>query len=284
MGDSPVRSTRSPEEAFSLLGNDTRMRIIEALWRTGNEPISFSELRKHADVADSGQFNYHLGKLVGTFVRRNDDGYELTYAGRRVIGAILDGTYTKRAEVEPFEIGMTCFACGSSLEASYADERFVVRCPDCDVTSEFGFPPGALDGRTRAELVETSAHWVRAQFSLIVNGICPNCAGVMTHSVIEDQYPEDEVGLEYGCDRCLHRAVSPVGLRLFYHPTVISFYDDHGIDLTEGRWDVWMRTTHLSTTVRSDDPWRISVTIQLEDEELELVVDEEVTIIEQHRK
>ena len=101
-----------PEDAFSLLGNETRIGIIQALWQTGNDRVSFSELRDRADVADSGQFNYHLDKLVGTFVHRDENGYELTYAGRQIIGAILDGTYTKRAEIEPFEIGGSCSICG----------------------------------------------------------------------------------------------------------------------------------------------------------------------------
>jgi hypothetical protein len=187
----------SPEDVFSLLGNETRIGIIQALCQFDDDQVSFSDLRDHVAVADSGQFNYHLGKLVGTFVQREERGYELTHAGLRVIGAILDGTYTKRAEIDPFDIGVSCFVCGSSLEASYDNDQFVVRCPNCEETNlRFAFPPGVLKGRTRDELVETANHWIRAQLSFTVHGICPNCAGDIMHSITtEHEHRNHEVGL-----------------------------------------------------------------------------------------
>jgi predicted RNA-binding Zn-ribbon protein involved in translation (DUF1610 family) len=289
MSDSPVASERSPESAFSLLGDETRITIIQALWELSEDSrgkTSFSALRDRADVADSGQFNYHLGKLVGTFVRRDKDGYELTYAGWRIIGAILDGTYTKRADIDPFEIGMSCFACGSSVEASYENEQFVVRCPNCEETMlRFAFPPGVLEGRPREELAGASSNWIRAQLSFTVNGICPNCAGVITHSITTvPEHRSREVELGYDCERCKHHATSTVALHLSYHPAVIAFYDDHGINLNERFWDshVWAGGEH--TTVRSEDPWRISHTIPLAGDELELVVDEDLNLVERHRK
>jgi predicted RNA-binding Zn-ribbon protein involved in translation (DUF1610 family) len=288
MNDSSVASELSPQEAFSLLGNETRIGIIQALWELSEdsrEKTSFSELRNRADVADSGQFNYHLGKLVGTFVRRDEDGYELTYAGRRIIGAILDGTYTKRAEIDPFDIGGSCFDCGSTLEARYETDQFVVRCPNCENTVlQFTFPPGVLEGRTHEERAEASSHWIRAQLSFTVNGICPNCAGVITHSLtMESEHHNREVGLEYDCERCNHHATSTVALHLSYHPAVIAFHDDHGINLSEEFWDSYVWSGGEYTTVRSEDPWRISLTIPLADDELKLVIDEDLNIVERHR-
>lgn len=173
-----------PEDVFSLLGNEIRIEIIQALWRAGNDRVSFSELRDRTGVADSGQFNYHLDRLAETFVHRDEDGYELTYAGQRIIGAILDGTYTKRVDIDPFEIEASCSACGSSLEASYANDRFVVRCSACEETVlQFAFPPGVFEDRPRRELSETAGRWIRAQLSFTVGGICPNCSGVITHSI-----------------------------------------------------------------------------------------------------
>lgn len=288
MNDSSVASELSPEDAFSLLGNETRIGIIRALWELSEdsrEKPSFSELRECADVTDSGQFNYHLGKLVGTFVRRDGDGYELTYAGRRIIGAILDGTYTKRAEIEPFEIDVSCFDCGSALEARYETDQFVIQCPNCEETVlRFAFPPGVLEGRSREKLAETSGRWIRAQLSFTVNGICPNCAGVITHSITTESAHHDRaVGLEYDCERCKHHASSTVALHLSYHPAVIAFYDDHGIDLNEDFLGSYWNSDG-QTTVRSEDPWRISLTISLADDELELVVDEDLNVVERQKK
>lgn len=61
-------------EAFALLGDETRVAMIEALVdesRTSldNPRLSVSDLRERIGRPDSGQFNYHLDKLVGHFVR-----------------------------------------------------------------------------------------------------------------------------------------------------------------------------------------------------------------------
>lgn len=276
---------RSPENVFSLLGNETRIGIIRALWRAGNDAVSFSELRERADVADSGQFNYHLGELVGTFVRREGDGYELTYAGRQVVGAILDGTYTKRASIDPFEIDVSCIACGSALEASYDDESFFVNCPDCDRgVAEFQLPPGALNGRTREELVAMTAHWIRAQSVFMQNGICPTCAGVVARSIeTASELPGHEVRVEYDCERCVWSGHTMVGPHFLTHPAVVSFYHDHGVDLTEQWWEALMQSSNQPATVRSEDPWRISVTISVAGDELELIVDGDLNVVEQRR-
>jgi hypothetical protein len=148
----------------------------------------------------------------------------------------------------------------------------------------FAFPPGVLEGRSREELAETASHWIRAQLSFTVNGICPNCAGVITHSITTPpEYRDHEVELEYNCERCPHHATSTVALHLSYHPAVIAFYDDHGIDLSETFWESYIWTGDEDTTVRSEDPWRISLTIPLVDDELELIVDENLNVIERYR-
>lgn len=273
------------EEAFGLLGHGRRVAVVREL-AGADRPLPFSDLYDRVGGADSGQFNYHLDKLVGTFVHRDENGYELTYAGRQIIGAILDGTYTKRAEIDPFEIGASCSVCGLSLEASYENDLFVVRCPNCEETVlRFAFPPGVLEGRPRKELGETASHWIRAQLSFTVNGICPNCAGVITHSITtEPEHHNHEVGLEYDCERCNHHAASTVALHLSYHPAVIAFHDDHGIDLSEEFWDSYIWNDDEYTTVRSEDPWRISLTIPLAGDELELVVNEDLNVVKRYRK
>lgn len=61
-------------EGLEILANDTGMAILLALWKAKDprrpllarpEPtVSFSNLRDRVDVTYSGQFNYHLEKLV----------------------------------------------------------------------------------------------------------------------------------------------------------------------------------------------------------------------------
>jgi hypothetical protein len=80
-GEDEVRT-----EALSVLGNETRIRILQAL-ADAAEPLSFTELRESVGIRDTGKFNYHLTKLCEYFVRETDDGYELGHAGSRVVAA-----------------------------------------------------------------------------------------------------------------------------------------------------------------------------------------------------
>ncbi|MEF8791004.1 MAG: ArsR family transcriptional regulator, partial [Haloarculaceae archaeon] len=80
---SPLQSVSAgarATEAFELLGNETRLAILVALWEQ-YEPfgrdgaVRFSELRARVGTADSGRFNYHLDRLDDHFVESTDDGY-----------------------------------------------------------------------------------------------------------------------------------------------------------------------------------------------------------------
>ncbi|MFB6206666.1 MAG: ArsR/SmtB family transcription factor, partial [Haloglomus sp.] len=84
----------SPDEAFGVLGNETRIQILQTLGEADG-PLSFTELRDRVGIRQGSQFNYHLDKLVGHFVRKTDDGYELRLAGRRVIYAVLSEAVTE---------------------------------------------------------------------------------------------------------------------------------------------------------------------------------------------
>jgi DNA-binding transcriptional ArsR family regulator len=59
----------APAEAFSVVANETRLSILEALWRAPHSPVSFSELRQRVGMADSAQFNYHLGRWCRTSLK-----------------------------------------------------------------------------------------------------------------------------------------------------------------------------------------------------------------------
>jgi DNA-binding transcriptional ArsR family regulator len=69
-----------PEEVFSALGDETRLRILLELAAVANERgvgagLSFSELRQRVGVEDSGRFNYHLDTLSGGFITKRDGQY-----------------------------------------------------------------------------------------------------------------------------------------------------------------------------------------------------------------
>ena len=76
-----------PAEAFGVVANETRLDILEALWRAEDRPVAFSELHDSVEMRDSAQFNYHLQQLTDQFVAKTDDGYDLRHAGAQVVRA-----------------------------------------------------------------------------------------------------------------------------------------------------------------------------------------------------
>lgn len=277
----------APEEAFATLGNELRIQILKALWAAPDEPVSFSTLRKLAGTPDSGQFNYHLRRLVGRFIRQTDAGYELTFAGRRVIGAIVSGTYTTHKIEERFEVSRTDSACcGASITIEYADEEVTVRCADCErLLSQAGFPAKVFERHAPEDFPRVFNRWLLDQLTLMKDGLCPNCDGQMTASIVTDpEYLDRSVGIEYICEHCKNTATSSIAASLLDHPAVVSFYHDHGIDLREKRtWTLpWLADEY--TQILSDDPWRIEVMIILDESELTLTVDEHLTVVEQRTR
>lgn len=134
-----------PEEAFAVLGDETRLGILRALGEAG-EPIAFSELYDRLAIDDSGQFSYHLDQLVDHFVRKHEGVYELTQAGRRVVMAVLAGTVTAEAVVERTRVDDPYHLCGTRMAVSYQDGQVGMYCPSCG-----GQYAGQSGGEARAE-------------------------------------------------------------------------------------------------------------------------------------
>jgi DNA-binding transcriptional ArsR family regulator len=80
--------TLPPDRAFELLSNETRIAILRVLASADEECLPFSILRKRVGIDDSGQFNYHLNRLAGHYVRRTRDGYIICQTGTDALEAI----------------------------------------------------------------------------------------------------------------------------------------------------------------------------------------------------
>lgn len=272
----------SPGEAFALLGNEIRIDIVRALGETSDASLSFSGLRDRVDVADSGQFNYHLKELVGIFVQRTDEGaYELTYAGRQVVGAIFSGTFNQRGVTRAFDLASSCTICKSALVAEYEKEQVTISCPACDdQISSFGFPPGAFENRTHEELARAFDTWMQSFLSASFEGFCLTCSGRMHGSItdVSEFFDEQEVGMEFVCERCTNSTRNSVEAYLVYHPAVVTFHYDHDIDLTETPiWELpWLRNNE--TRVLSREPWRVRSVMELDGDRLELLVEEDLSV------
>ncbi|MFB6270286.1 MAG: winged helix-turn-helix domain-containing protein, partial [Halobacterium sp.] len=133
--------------AFELLADDTRAGILRALAARqrddpGDPAMSFAELRRAVGVADSGNFNYHLGKLRGRFVEQDGDGYRLTPQGVRLAALVASGF--DGVEVAATPLDADCPVCGTPLAVSYGDGLVTVACENEHVFPQsFLWPAGA---------------------------------------------------------------------------------------------------------------------------------------------
>jgi hypothetical protein len=271
-----------PERAFWLLSDETRIAILRALWAASDDSLSFTDLRARVGNPNSGQFNYHLGKLRGHFVSKGEAGYALTQAGREVVRAVLAGSLTEQPHLEATAIDGHCPECGAALVVRY-DEYGVIECSGCESTVMWNeFPPAGLAGRDPEAVAMAFDRWTRNRFYLAMDGVCPNCAGEMAVVVSEDA---DEGGpaTDHRCQNCRYEARVPLFGHVIRHPAVVSFFYERGIDVTDlPYWELRSLARDFDEALRTDDPWTATVTVSADDASLRLTLDErlEVTDVE----
>ena len=272
-----------PADAFALVGNETRLDILEALWRFGG-PAQFSELREVVGTRDSGQFNYHLDRLTDQFVRKTSDGYELRTAGERVVQAVLAGSFTQHPHRD-IDIDDPCLMCGAELTAQYEDEVLTIECPACGHGhGEYEFPPGGLHQRTDAQVLEAFDQRVRHLHCLAKDGVCPACNGRMETTVGrsgDDCCIGADLRATHVCQQCGGEVCSAVGLGLLDQSTVVGFYADHGVTLSEvPYWHLEWCVDDDPVSVLSEDPWQLRVDVEHDDETLQVTVDGDLNVLE----
>ncbi|GGL73262.1 winged helix-turn-helix domain-containing protein [Halocalculus aciditolerans] len=284
----PVARTESrllPAEVFSILGNDTRVDILRALLELGADdaPVRFTDLFERVDIDDSANFNYHLRRLTGHFIKQRDEGYEFRHPGRKVVSAIFTGTLTERAQVGFFPVDGTCYDCGGYLHGWYVDDELSIGCVDCGtIQVSYPFPSGGLDDRTTDDLLQAFHHYVRHHYCLAADGVCPECTGSVDTTLVRD--PADEaldVAVDHVCERCGYALQSTVGVTLLDDPNVLLFHSERDVDLNaEHFWHFDWCVSDTHTDVLDDDPLRVRVTVDCDGDELRVVLDDTLTVVE----
>jgi hypothetical protein len=292
-------------EAFDLVANETRFDILRALWdvqKEGTDGVAFSRLREQVGMRDSGQFNYHLDKLVGRFVRNGEDGYRLTHAGRQVVGAAASGVYTEAetTAVEPMVVG-ECAECGGRLEASYGSGVAEIECLDCElvVTDGLAAPPIIVATHDEADLPDAFSRHLKARVETMNQGFCPLCRGGVDRSLTrfteheaavksetendEDGPFEDVLDVLYTCRACGFEAHGVVGTALASEPVVTAFLFDHGIDVSDTLvWEFdWLYD--FDAEITSEDPPRVEATLDVDGGRLLLTLDGNLDVREYER-
>jgi len=282
----------SPDEAFELVAHELRFHILREL-NEADEPLAFTELQSRVGVDDPGQFNYHLGKLVGRFVRDGDEGYRLTGAGRRLVGAVFSGGYTSVLDADPVEMDVPCLNCGAPMSARFRDDGITIDCDDCDmIFTNPEIPPGVLETRSREEAPAVVDRWMKAYLHVQTYGFCPYCDGSVEASVVRpgDDLAADwfdgerfDVRVVHRCHRCHHRADSMVPFAILAHPAVVGFHHERGVDLRETPvWELdWFRSG--IATLANDDPLRFEVPVRIGGVTRTFTFDADLDVVDERR-
>lgn len=302
--------------ALKLLSDETRLAILLALWEAYDpygpaQTMSFSELYDRVAIRDTANFTYHLDKLTDHFVEKTNNGYQLRNAGLIFVRTIIAGAGLEESAIPATELDISCTRCGEArMEISYRDGTIYLMCPECEgyaATEElphgtiavFEFDPAGLADRSPLELLAAGAIMSRNNLRMMREGVCPACSGpidaslrlceehdVGTSEVCPNCGTRDSARVRYICKVCKRKSSRPVELTVVEHPTVISFYDDHDIDVRRNIDDMegFVRGAELiwamDHTIVSIDPVRIRVTVPCEDEELHLMLDENRDVVD----
>ena len=299
------------EEAFALLGSETRLAIIQALWDAGahhtfddidNEvvTISFSALQRAVAVRDNGHFNYHLSKLVPHLVTQTPDGYHLSGAGKMVARSIAaiagEALLSGKTDLET-----TCPVCDGQLTTDYEDQWLRVTCTTCP--GSFGasapegtiynapFPAAGIEDRTPDEALTVGLKRCMLDAAYLIRGICRECASEVsaTVSVCDDHQPVDdhcdhcgtpfEAWGDVRCGSCRYAKRLPVEVFVMGLTPVISFCHEDGIDLLGPTLEDFETIDPQFQTAVTRDPLRILVTVASSDDTLTVELDETLEVI-----
>jgi DNA-binding transcriptional ArsR family regulator len=279
-------SGTDPATAFELVGDETRLAILRALAdhrreRGPDEWPTFADLRKRAEVGDASNFNYHLDRLLGGFVEKRDGAYRLTYQGHFVVSSLLAGTYETDASVS-LSVDSDCPFCGRPQRATFDDGTVAITCP-ADHSFTQDLPPGTAAERSAEDLLALTALEMRTNAGYVIEGVCADCYGTLATELRDGTGME---GVEHlfvaDCTRCGQRFGGPPAFLSLAHPAVVSFYRDHGVDLSERPcWTVPFPDHEVR--IVSESPPEVRVVARLGDGELRVTMNGEANVVETER-
>lgn len=317
---SDVSKTRGPtresqaSEAFDLLGDETRLSILLALWEayepmTEDRDLSFSELYDRVEYDNPGNFSYHLDRLTGQYIRKGaeDDGYELRNTGLEVVRTVIAGAGVSETRIEPTEIDRPCGLCGAPTTVSYDDGVLYQCCTSCGgLADRDNLPPGYLHSmqfhpaglvdRTPAEALEAAEVAAYRHMHSMFQGLCSACSGPVDarlevcsdhesggHCPSCGRVPR--VTAQFECRVCKDFHGTTPEVLVGFHPTVVAFYHEHGVAPR------WLETSSdsltpieeydpvISTEVVADHPPQVEITISMGSDDLSITFDATLRVV-----
>lgn len=275
------RDPSAQVDVFELVSDPSRVAIVRALGEhqrqsPRSESLRFSELQTKAGIADKGNFNYHLDRLVGRLVRKENGRYALSPQGHRLYAALAAREYDLDLTWGAEPIQGNCSWCGGPLdEAAYRDGQLWIECVRGH-RSTSSIPATLLEERPDGSWQERVAVWDARRFDLLREGLCDTCGGRMEPEVVREG---GRVLYEGTCKRCGGRVSSSIGMAVACHPLVIEFFQERGQDLLRTpAWQCDFCQIPVSTVV-SEDPLRVHLDVECAGEVLRLTLDERAHIV-----
>lgn len=270
---------RASMDAFELLAEETRADVLRALAAHQRDHprdpvLSFSELRERAGVADSGNFNYHLGKLEGRFVQKTADGYALTPRGVRLAALAVAGFEDPDFD-GPEPVGAGCPACEEPLAVAYEEGMVAVACGNDHVfPRSFMRPPGA--DRDPQDLARVASVLGRQTAERVAAGVCPVCDGRV--EVSPGDLGTEVVPLTYTgtCVDCGTPVSVPPEFVASTVSAVVAFWYDRGVDVDDT--PVWeLPLWDAATTTRDGD--EVTVVLECAGDQLAVTFDDGANVV-----
>lgn len=304
----------TPDEVFAILGNETRLQILQTL-READELLTFSELFARVEYDDYSNFDYHLRKLEGQFARKTDDGYDLTGTSRRIMAAVLSGTVAEEPVIEPTRIDEQCPYCGAAIEVGFQREHVEMYCSECPgvmheagpkgryfsktrFLCHFALPPAGIQDRTPEEVLAAAWTWGRLNVLADSAGLCSRCSAPIDYSVIvceehdaTEGYCEQcgrryAVRFRFRCQNC-HYVIHGLAIeRLLASTEVLAFLTTHGINplAPQAIGRAFATIADYEEEVLSTDPFKARFTITADGDALTLSVDEDLSVADVTRR
>jgi DNA-binding transcriptional ArsR family regulator len=312
-GDSVDDPNRlAPDEAFAVLGDETRMGILRALGDL-ESPVPFSDLYDRSGADDSGAFNYHLDRMVGHFVERTDDGYRLAPAGRRVVESVLSGAVTEHPDLSRTEVDQRCPYCGATVAVQWEHggvEQFCTECagrygrryreggtvadPVEGYLGRHPLPPAGVRDRDADELLGAAWTWGNLEVLSLASGVCPRCAGTVewetnvceSHDAGDGLCPSCEgryaAGVTAACTNCILLTGGDPVVALAANTDLLALLVRNGHNPVDPDAIHRVEAVHgeYEETVHATDPFRATYTFTLDGDSLALTVDGDLAVVE----
>jgi len=260
------------ESGLDLLSNDTRFDILRALARQrfeegGVAHMTFTELFESVETGDSGNFNYHLNRLIDRLVRKEGEHYRLTYGGVQLFSWLQAATYAPGYEYDVIHLEQSCPFCDKELTATYEEGHMDIGCEDHWLLGAYVHPTW-IESLPVDDLIHQVSLMLQNDIELIANGICPLCSGSLERflQTDEEEYPNL---YHYPCSQCGAEPRLRPPQTALHDVRVEEFYRERGVELHEtAPWQLY--DTFHSSRVISEDPPHV---------ECEIVVDGDAAFV-----